>query len=227
MRTDLKQLIQLQELLFPVRYGPSFYEKLFRTKVSTLLAFTPYDNELVGVATGRIRFVEERSSWFSTFFGTSLKEGYIMTLGVSPQYRRNHLGTYLLQELVKKLQGLGCVSVTLHVQLINNAAVRFYERNGFLVDEVLPNHYLIDGVYYDALKLRLTPTRNNSSMMSESENENEKNEKNEKNENENENESESKQPPTWREWLWWVWSWVWPSNSHQIERQPISNNFWC
>jgi len=112
--------------------------------------------------------------------------------------------------MIKQLQSVGCLSVTLHVQLINKAAVTFYEKNGFLVDERLPNHYCIEETYYDALKLRFIPTP----MI------------------ENSNSTSDKEPllkqQTWMDWVWWLSPWFWFPNLQLTEgsdeEDPIENN---
>lgn len=148
---DLDRLEELQKILFPVRYQRSFYEKLLKEGYYSVLAVTPND-ELAGVATARVRVIED-GSWWNLFAG-EVKEGYIMTLGVSPAYRRKGLGSVLLRKICRVLEEEAEVDVSsLHVQEINRAAVEFYRKNGFKVAAELPDHYLIEGVSYSALRM--------------------------------------------------------------------------
>jgi ribosomal protein S18 acetylase RimI-like enzyme len=104
------------------------------------------------VATARVRIIED-GPWWNIFAG-DVKEGYIMTLGVSPSYRRKGLGTVLLRKICRILEEEAEVDLSsLHVQEINRAAVEFYKKNGFQVVEELPSHYLIEGQHYNALKM--------------------------------------------------------------------------
>ena len=77
-----------------------------------------------------------------------------MTFGVDPARRRRGLGSELLLRLQLVLRAQQYTRVSLHVQLVNEAAVTFYKKCGFSVVERLPQHYLIDGKHYDALYMR-------------------------------------------------------------------------
>lgn len=58
--------------------------------------------------------------------------GYIVTLDVSPAYRRRGLAGFLMQEAERGALREGCLAVVLHVFTGNEAAIRFYEGCGFV-----------------------------------------------------------------------------------------------
>jgi len=79
-----------------------------------------------------------------------------MTLGVKESQRRRHLGNRVLRECLELVVAhVPCDVATLHVKSDNLGALRFYERYGFIVDPdgFCKDHYLIEGVLYDAYRL--------------------------------------------------------------------------
>eukprot|EP01103_Thecamoeba_quadrilineata_P013236 TRINITY_DN3612_c0_g1_i1.p1 TRINITY_DN3612_c0_g1~~TRINITY_DN3612_c0_g1_i1.p1 ORF type:complete len:150 (+),score=25.62 TRINITY_DN3612_c0_g1_i1:174-623(+) len=121
--------------------------------------------QLVGIATAKKKSL--RNSWWK-ILSPNKYEGYIMTLGVDPIFRRGGLGTLLLQKITLILLENNCFNITLHVQAINQAAVNFYLKNGFLLQEKLENHYYINNVYYDAFRMELLPQKQRTVSVWES-----------------------------------------------------------
>jgi len=153
---DIEQVKQLHTIFFPVQYGERFYTSLLRRDMFlTLLAA---DNDaIVGLITARIEYSE---SLFYDITGLNWcnrqREGYISTLGVVDSYRCKGLGTYLLEEMTKKLINIGCNDLSLHVKSDNETAIQFYITNGFEKRKFLKEYYLINGKYYDAYKMGRT-----------------------------------------------------------------------
>ena len=58
--------------------------------------------------------------------------GYIVTLDVSPRYRRMGVAGQLMQEAEREASREGCTAVGLHVFTGNEPAVRFYVGRGFV-----------------------------------------------------------------------------------------------
>ena len=57
---------------------------------------------------------------------------YIMTLGATEEYRKQRLGTKLVEDCMKMVEQVeSCGGVYLHVITYNTAAINFYERLGF------------------------------------------------------------------------------------------------
>jgi ribosomal-protein-alanine N-acetyltransferase len=57
--------------------------------------------------------------------------GYIVTLDVSPRYRRMGVAGQLMQEAEREASREGCAAVVLHVFIGNEPAIRFYLGRGF------------------------------------------------------------------------------------------------
>ena len=58
--------------------------------------------------------------------------GYIVTLDVSPTYRRRGIAGRLMREVERRTSGEGCATLLLHVFTGNQPAIRFYAANGFV-----------------------------------------------------------------------------------------------
>ena len=63
--------------------------------------------------------------------------GWINYLAVDPQYRSEGVGRLLMESAEQRLDDLGCAKINLQVRADNVAAIGFYERLGFSVDDVL------------------------------------------------------------------------------------------
>jgi len=63
--------------------------------------------------------------------------GWIYSVAVLPAFRRQQIGTTLLQHLESALRERDCLKVNLQVRGTNAAVVAFYERLGFAVEEII------------------------------------------------------------------------------------------
>lgn len=83
----------------------------------------------------------------------AIKSGYMAMLAVEKSHRRSGIGSALVRRIVKRMQRMGCASVTLETEVSNKAAMKLYEeRLGFIREELLVRYYLNWG---DAYRLRL------------------------------------------------------------------------
>ena len=61
----------------------------------------------------------------------------IEPLGILPEYRRQGLGRSLMIAALEKMAERGAIQVSVGVWLENKAAIRFYERLGFMPDQTV------------------------------------------------------------------------------------------
>lgn len=69
-------------------------------------------------------------------FSKTADVGYILSLGVAKQYRRNGIASLLLDSLIRYLiapERKSVKAVFLHVLTTNSAAIMFYERKKYVV----------------------------------------------------------------------------------------------
>lgn len=77
---------------------------------------------------------------------------YILTVGVENRFRRKRIGAYLIRNLVQKAMSHPhkIHAIYLHVLVSNAAAIRFYEKIGFVQHKLLEGYYIIGNNTYDA-----------------------------------------------------------------------------
>jgi ribosomal protein S18 acetylase RimI-like enzyme len=63
--------------------------------------------------------------------------GWINYLAVHPDHQRHGLGRVLMEQAERRLRELGCAKVNLQIRASNDAAVEFYRRIGYTVDDVV------------------------------------------------------------------------------------------
>ena len=84
---------------------------------------------------------------------TTERTGYIGMLAVVASHRRLGIGASLVHQVLRRMERMGCVSVTLETEVSNAAAQRLYQDAfGFIREELLVRYYLNWG---DAYRLRL------------------------------------------------------------------------
>jgi ribosomal protein S18 acetylase RimI-like enzyme len=102
---------------------------------------------ILGFATMRTTILQ------STMCRRKHTDMYLSTFGVHPQARRCGLGSALLDQLDQLAQHRACKTISLHVLDTNANAIALYQKHGFTVEAILPNHYNFNGKYHNALHL--------------------------------------------------------------------------
>ena len=73
----------------------------------------------------------------SVMAGYEGHRGWINYLAVDPDFRRQGIGRFLMGAVEKELRKRGCPKINLQVRKSNAAVIKFYERIGFTVDDVV------------------------------------------------------------------------------------------
>lgn len=95
------------------------------------------EHEIVGFAVGKM-CVDEKSA-----------TGHILTVDVSPEYRRKGLGLRLLQEIERIFKEKGVELCCLEAQEDNVAALKLYQKSGYKEIVRLKNYYgKADGIRF-------------------------------------------------------------------------------
>jgi ribosomal protein S18 acetylase RimI-like enzyme len=76
-------------------------------------------------------------------------------IAVDPAFQRRGVGQALLDAAAAEGRSRGARRLTLRVLTRNQAALRLYERCGFVVEGVLRGEFFLDGVYVDDLLMAL------------------------------------------------------------------------
>ncbi len=70
-----------------------------------------------------------------------LHESHLLNLAVHQDFRKQGVGTILMNEILRELKKRGCVFVYLEVRVSNTAAQAFYERFGFRAESRRKKYY--------------------------------------------------------------------------------------
>lgn len=73
----------------------------------------------------------------SVMAGYEGHRGWINYLAVAPECRRSGFGRRLMEEAERRLLDLGCPKINLQVRSSNRAVIEFYQRIGYVVDDVV------------------------------------------------------------------------------------------
>lgn len=122
---DLEGIFALEQICFS---EPWSRESLTRDLTENRLAFylvAQLDSEIVGYV----------GIW------NIVDEGHINNVAVSPVYRRQHIGTILIDTLIKVTEEAGIKKHTLEVRKSNESAKALYRNFGFKECGVRPRYY--------------------------------------------------------------------------------------
>ncbi|CAG8604069.1 3298_t:CDS:2, partial [Acaulospora colombiana] len=133
--TTLERLSTSCSVILPVVYTERFYADVLKSEVEEYCKLIYYNDIPVGAVCSRIETDEAAKK----------SKLYIMTMGVLAPYRSLGLGTYAIKHLLETASSPSTkphlTSLYLHVQISNEAAKRFYERNGFKEVSVIDEYY--------------------------------------------------------------------------------------
>jgi ribosomal protein S18 acetylase RimI-like enzyme len=73
----------------------------------------------------------------TVMFGYDGHRGWVNYLGVDPERQKQGLGRQMMDAVEKKVRPLGCPKINLQVRNGNTNALKFYERIGYKIDEVV------------------------------------------------------------------------------------------
>jgi ribosomal protein S18 acetylase RimI-like enzyme len=71
----------------------------------------------------------------TTMAGYDGHRGWLYSVAVLPAYRRDGIGSALIQEAENRLLAMGCPKINLQVVAANISVTRFYEKLGYAIEE--------------------------------------------------------------------------------------------
>lgn len=95
--------------------------------------------------------------WCDIFpeWAEAVRHGGNVGMGLLPEVRGQRIGERLLRACLDKARAKGLTRICLHVRADNQRAIRLYRRVGFAEEAVLERGMRFEGVYYDAVQMRL------------------------------------------------------------------------
>lgn len=152
---DLLEVKKLCREWFPVEYPDSWYTDI--TSDSRFYSVCAcYRGQIIGLIVAEIKdaanLPKEDSEILASSFArkSSTRIGYILSLGVVKEFRKNGVASFLLDNLVAHLTNpedntTDVRALYLHVLTTNTQAISFYENRGFRPHLFLPYYYAIKG----------------------------------------------------------------------------------
>ncbi|KAG6614920.1 putative acetyltransferase (GNAT) family [Phytophthora cinnamomi] len=132
-KENVHQLHDMNETLFPVKYGDAFYEYVTDAPEGYCRLAYADDGTAIGSVCCEVEEVK--------IAGKRRYRLCILTIGVLEEYRRSKLGSLLLESVIAQARKDGLAYVYLHVHCTNTAAQRFYFAHGFEVTKLVRNYY--------------------------------------------------------------------------------------
>ncbi|CAM1322594.1 NAA60 (predicted) [Pycnogonum litorale] len=149
---DVDEVKELCTEWFPINYPDSWFKEIASNPNFYSLAAI-YQHHIVGLIVSELKPLKQCSKEdrdiLSPHFLTTAFVAYILTLGVHKEYRRNGIGSLLLDNLINHLvnspETMNCKALYLHALTTNKSAIMFYECKNFKPHSYLPCYYSING----------------------------------------------------------------------------------
>jgi len=148
---DIDQVKVLCRTWFPIDYPDTWYQEITSNPRFYSLAAT-LQGRMIGLIVAETKelgnLAKEDRTILATCFRKGTKVGYILSLGVCEEFRKQGIASLLLENLITHLTSDAFMKVKalyLHVLTTNSQAITFYERRGFSVHSFLPYYYAING----------------------------------------------------------------------------------
>ncbi|KAN0090916.1 Acyl-CoA N-acyltransferase [Tylopilus felleus] len=119
---------KLNSVLFPVKYSDKYYQDILQPEIEPFCQLVYYNDVPVGNICCRLEN----------------KELYLTTLGILAPYRSRKLGSQALERIIEAASRHNkpqIKRISLHVQVSNEDAKKFYENHGFNEAGVHKNYY--------------------------------------------------------------------------------------
>ncbi len=121
---DIAEVLVIDASAFPTPWPRENYESELRNPAARYLV-AEIDGAVAGFA----------GAWLAW------DEGQVTRIAVGSEYRRQGVGSHLMQALLQYMANLGAVCATLEVRKSNEGALAMYKRLGFLRLRTLKGHY--------------------------------------------------------------------------------------
>lgn len=121
---DIEQVHHLEKSIFSIPWSKKSFENSLNSK-DTLFVVAENAGEILGYL-GMYLFSEEAD---------------ISNVAVAKKYRRQHVAKRLLEYIFIQAKSRGVKNITLEVRETNVAAIRLYERMGFVEAGIRKNYY--------------------------------------------------------------------------------------
>ena len=124
---DIEEVSSIDRICFPNVKPPINYRAEYENKIAAYFVAEETDSSSIVAFGGYWRFYDEAD---------------IITIATLPDYRRQHIASNLLKDLLDSCIASGATYITLEVRASNTPAQKLYENFGFQVDGIRKKYYI-------------------------------------------------------------------------------------
>jgi [ribosomal protein S18]-alanine N-acetyltransferase len=121
---DLRRVYEIEEMSFPDPYDINMLKQLFDFGAGFLVA--QVENYVVG---------------YIIFWIVEEDRGHVISLAVDQNYKRQKIGSKLINTAIATFTKFNIFSITLEVKTENKEALDFYKSIGFKLNKKVSNYY--------------------------------------------------------------------------------------
>ena len=125
MESDINKVMEIENLCFVAPWKKEDVLREFKENEFAHLLVATINEEVVG-------YVD---------FWVTFDSATICQIAVHPNYQRQHIGSLLLEEVLKECYAKKVLTITLEVRESNSKGINFYTKHGFNQFLVKPNYY--------------------------------------------------------------------------------------
>lgn len=122
---DMFPVIKLASETLPEQYSPSLFNYLYETFPQGFIIVEKL-HKIIGFVVG---------------IKTNINNARILMLSISEKQRKRGVGSALLNHFLKEMAVQNIKRIDLEVRTDNKPAIKFYQKNGFNIIELLPKFY--------------------------------------------------------------------------------------
>jgi ribosomal-protein-alanine acetyltransferase len=123
--TEMFSVIKLASETLTERYNPSLFNYFYETNPEGFIV-AEKNHRIVGFLIG---------------VKINIEYAKILMLAVSKPYRKQRIGSDLLEHFIRKISEINIRKIDLEVRTINKSAIEFYQKNGFKITEIQKKFY--------------------------------------------------------------------------------------
>ena len=133
---DMFPVIKLASETLPEQYNPSLFNYFYETFPQGFIV-AEKAHKMIGFIIG---------------VKTNPETAKILMLSVLEPYRKQNIGSTLLNQFLKEMSAENIKNTELEVRIDNQKAIKFYKKHGFKITEKIPKFYQNGGDTYTMKK---------------------------------------------------------------------------
>ncbi len=133
---DLESILEIERKSFDNPWNEEKFLRLIKRE-----GFFVYEErgEILGFVIARVENLNKPEAFPPLIGGKNFS--HVLNLAVTPEHRREKIGTLLLERVEDYSTEKGIKTIALEVRIGNHSAFKFYESSGFSPEKIIPSYY--------------------------------------------------------------------------------------